>query len=392
MPFLLEAATLGCAGLVAYHHAAYPLLLGRLAARRPAPSRGPEPVDLPRVTLVMPAYNEAAYIAAKIRNLATLDYPADRLQVIVGCDGCSDATATIARDAAVEPECRHLRVEVVDFAENRGKVAVLNDLVGRADGDIVALSDVSALVSLDALRLAAGWFADPEVGVVCAGYRFLAPGSPGEATYWRYQTAIKQREARLGSTQGAHGALYMFRRPLFRPLPVDTINDDFVLPMTMVGGGCRAVYDPEMVALELERASLDVDRRRRRRIAAGNAQQVVRLAGLLRPSHGWTAFMFASGKVLRVAMPFCLALALAGSLALAPGSAIFAVLAAVQLAAWLAAAVAALLPDDRRPRLLARILYVLGGHVASAHGTLRWLCGLDRGRWRRVTSPREVAP
>lgn len=321
MFILLGAATLGCAGLVGYHHAAYPLLLRWLASRRPPPVRSLVACDLPEITVVMPAYNEAGYIAAKIRNLAALDYPADRLRVLIGCDGCTDGTAAAARAAAAEPECGGLRVEVIEFARNRGKVAVVNELVSRVEGPIVAMSDVSALISLDALRLAAGWLTAPEVGVVCGGYRFLRPGSAGEATYWRYQTAIKQQESRLGSTLGAHGALYIFRRDLFRPLAPDTINDDFVLPMVIVGQGHRAVYEPEMVALELEQASLGTDRLRRRRIAAGNAQQAVRLRGLLSPRHGWTAFMFASGKALRVAMPLCLLVSLAGSLALASGSA-----------------------------------------------------------------------
>jgi cellulose synthase/poly-beta-1,6-N-acetylglucosamine synthase-like glycosyltransferase len=390
VPLLLEATTLGGLGLAAYHHAAYPLLLRWLAGRQPEERRPEACGDLPHVTLVMPAYDEAEHIAAKIRNLAALDYPADRLLVLVGCDGCRDDTAARACAAGREPECAHLRLEVVEFPENRGKVAVLNDLVGRVAQGIVALSDVSALISLDALRLAADWFRDPGTGVVCAGYRFLRPGTPGEATYWRYQTAIKRQESRLGSTLGAHGALYLFRRELFRPLPGDTINDDFVLPMSMVALGRRAVYEPEMVALELERASLATDRSRRRRIAAGNAQQAVRLRALLDPRQGWPAFMFASGKVLRVAMPLCLLVALLGSLLLAPGSPLFALAAAAQLLAWLAAAAAAVLPERRRPVLLARILYVLGGHVASAHGTLRWLTGRDRGRWRRVATPSEI--
>lgn len=390
MPVLIEAATLGGLGLAAYHHAAYPILLRWLADRQPERRRPAAGGDLPHVTLVMPAFNEAAFIAAKIRNLAAVDYPSDRLRVLVGCDGCSDDTAARARAAALEPECADLHIEIVEFPENRGKVAVLNDLIGRVAEGIVALSDVSALISLEALRLAADWFRDPATGVVCAGYRFFRPGTPGEATYWRYQTAIKRQESRLGSTLGAHGALYLFRHELFRPLPGDTINDDFVLPMSMVAQGRRAVYEPEMVALELERASLATDRARRRRIAAGNAQQAIRLHALLHPRHGWPALMFASGKLLRVAMPLCLLMSLLGSLLLSPASPFFALAAGAQLVAWLGAAIAAALPEQRRPAILARILYVLGGHLASAHGTLRWLFGLDRGRWRRVTTTSEI--
>lgn len=386
METLLAAGTLASLGLAAYHHAAFPLALRGLtrlapAPERPAPAAGP----LPRITLLMPAYNEAAYIAEKIRNLAAIDYPAERLEVLVGCDGCTDMTAAIAREVGDEPECRHLRLQVVEFMANRGKVAVLNDLVRLADGEIVALSDVSALVSVDALQLAAAWFARPEIGVVCAGYRLLRPGSVGEAAYWRYQTAIKRAESRLGSTLGAHGALYLFRRDLFRQLPGDTINDDFILPMAIVGRGFRAVYEEEMVALELEQSDLALDRRRRRRIAAGNTQQVIRLLGLLHPRHGWTAFLFASGKVLRVLMPFLLAAGLLGSLALAPHSVLFALLAVLQLLLLGAATARALSPSHPLTRHFAVPHYLVSGHLAGLAGSLRYLAGLERGRWHRAT-------
>lgn len=383
MDALIAAGTLTSLGLAAWHHVGFPLALKTAARHRKSPVR-PAAGPLPRITLIMPAYQEAAYVAAKIRNLAALDYPSDRLKVVLGCDGCTDATANLARAAHAEPECRHLDLEIVEFSRNRGKVAVVNDLVEAADGDIVAMSDISALVSMDALRLAADWFADPDVGVVCATYRLLQPGSPGEAVYWRYQTAIKLAESRVGSTMGAHGALYLFRRALFTPLEADTINDDFILPMRIVAQGFRAVYDPDLVALELERADPALDARRRRRIATGNVQQAVRLLDLLAPRHGWTAILFGSGKVLRVAMPVLLVLAVAGTAWLAPSSLFFRGLLALELLGLAAAALRALTPRSRLTAPLAPLHYLTVGHLASVVGLIRYLRGHD-GRWQRAT-------
>ena len=322
----LEIITLTSIALVVYHHAGYPIILRMLRQRRQATKpdaikRGYQYTtrddDMPSVAIVIPAYNEAQWIAEKIRNLAVLDYPPKQLQVIIACDGCTDDTASIARSVAQEPACQHLQLECRDFSVNRGKVAIINDVVSTVECDIVALSDVSALISIDALLIAAGHFKDPEVGVLNGYYRLLNPGSEGEQTYWRYQRQIKASEALLGATLGAHGAFYLFRRSLFQPLPVDTINDDFVLPMEIVSKGYRADYIDSINALELEQASDTMDHQRRKRIAAGNLQQLLRLKHLLLPKYKGVAFTFASGKGLRVLVPFLMYTTLIGSILLA---------------------------------------------------------------------------
>ncbi|HEY5718752.1 MAG TPA: glycosyltransferase family 2 protein [Gammaproteobacteria bacterium] len=395
---LIAGITLASGALAAYHHVGYPLLLRRwarraqtrlTALRRRGYLARPGDRSLPSVTLIVPAYNEAEHVAAKVRNLAALDYPASHLQVVLACDGCSDATAERARAAHAEPECRHLRLEVREHRVNRGKVAVLNEAIAQADSTLVALSDVSALISVDALLVAAAHFADPATGVVAGGYRLLAPGSAGEAAYWDYQLAIKRGEAALGAPLGVHGAFYLFRRALFTPLEADTINDDFVLPMRIVAAGHRAVYEPAIAALELEQADPALDARRRRRIAAGNLQQAWRLRRLLHPRYRGIAFAFASGKALRAVMPLLLLLALAGSLALAPASPWFALLAALQLAVYGTALFRQLRPGARVPRLVSTLHYLVSGHVAGLIGGLRYLAGLERGRWQRATLTKE---
>lgn len=395
---LLAFVTALSGALVVYHHLLYPLALARLAARRssprPAPWRrryleSPRDRTLPSLTLVVPAFNEADVIADKVRNLATLDYPSDKLDVVIACDGCTDATADLARAAAAEPECRRLAVTVLEFQENRGKVAIVNDVVPRCGSDLVALSDASALISVDAPLLAAGHFSDPDIGVVCGTYRLMAPGSDGEAAYWRYQVGIKRREGAVGAPLGAHGAFYVFRRELFRPLPADTINDDFVLPMEIVARGWRSVYEPSIVALELERADGALDRRRRRRIAAGNVQQAIRLRRLGHPQFGGIAFIFLSGKALRAAMPLTLLTLFLGSLVLAFQSALFAAALGAQVLVYGLAVIRSMMPRRSAPKVVEMIHYLVIGHLAGLIGAVRYLLGLERGCWRRAAPSME---
>ncbi|MBK8175953.1 MAG: sugar transferase [Rhodospirillales bacterium] len=390
MMTLVAGMTVASLVLLVYHHAIYPALLWAWARRHPVtlPSVSPRryrPTDadrlLPSVVVLVPAFNEAAVIGDKIRNLAVLDYPAERLRVVIACDGCGDETAAIARAVAEQPECRHLRVEVREFSVNRGKLALINALVPEMGDEVIALSDASALVSVDALLIAARRFTDPQVGVVCGTYRLLRAFGAGEAAYWGYQTKLRDQESVVGGAIGAHGAFYLFRARLFRSLAADTINDDFVLPMSIVAHGARAVSDPRIVAIELERATAEQDRRRRQRIAAGNLQQLLRLRQLIHPRFGGTAFAFASGKGLRAITPLLLLLAVVGSLALAGQAMVFAAPAVVAAAACGVTVASTLWPGGRWPRTVDRISYVVSGYVAAFVGSCRYLLGREGCGW-----------
>jgi cellulose synthase/poly-beta-1,6-N-acetylglucosamine synthase-like glycosyltransferase len=379
--------------LIVYHHAIYPLLLAWIARRRPfalasaieSPDTdtGPD-TRLPSITLIIPAYNEEDFIAEKIRNIGAMDYPPDLLAVRLVCDGCSDRTAEFAMQTAREPECNHLDFDIIGFAENRGKVVVLNDSIQQAGTDIIALSDVSALVSIDAMRILARRFSDPGVGVVSSNYRLLNPGSAGEAIYWRYQRQLKQSEAALGGLLGAHGAFYAFRRELFQRFEPDTINDDFILPMRIIAQGYRGIYEPEVNALELECASDRIDSQRRRRIAAGNVQQLLRLRELLSPRYRGVAFAFASGKALRVLMPLLMLIALAGSALLSTTSWWFALLASGQVVVYVNAALTHLRGCSTANRYSRALCYLVRGHLSNLVGTIAYLRGRFRQGWTGI--------
>jgi cellulose synthase/poly-beta-1,6-N-acetylglucosamine synthase-like glycosyltransferase len=399
----LIIVTLFCAFLVVYHHIGYPLLLTFLTKKKILQSTIQETKKVttrserqyeisdsdknyPSITLVMPAYNEARWVAEKMRNLAALDYPQDRLKVVIGCDGCTDKTYQIAIATSNEPELANLNLSIVNFSINRGKVALLNTLLADINSDLIALTDTSALLSIDALLITATHFKEPKVGVLTGHYRFVSAGSKGEQAYWNYQSKIKASEAALGSTLGAHGAFYVFRGELFTPLASDTINDDFILPMTIVAAGYRADYDSDINALELEKTMAEQDSQRRRRIGAGNLQQLIRLKSMLLPRYKGVSFTFLSGKALRVLMPILMIISLLGCLLLAQSYLFFTVLSALQICAYFAAIYAIIVPSRYSPKMCKLLAYLVNGHFASFIGALRYLLHLDKNRWIKINN------
>ncbi len=387
MSNFIDYAFAAVGGLLIWHHLLHPPVLRFFAHF----ANGPEPTGTtgdgppPRVTVVVPAYQEERHIARKIRNLAALDYPRDRFSAVVLLDGCTDRSEEFARAALAELGPAAEGIELRAFAENRGKVAVLNEAIAAVADGIVVLTDASAEVEPDALRRVVAHFSRPAVGVVSGAYGFAYEPSPGEKMYWIYQTRVKAAEAALGAPMGAHGAFYAIRREAWKPLPADTINDDFVMPMSIVADGYRGVYDQEIKTFEREPSRPSDDLRRRMRIAAGNLQQTVRLARLLDPRRPGIAFAFLSGKGLRAFVPMLVAAAMlltaAGAILQDP---FYVALLVTGSCALLSGPLARVMGPDA-PRLLRATSYVIEGHASGVMGTFAWLRGPGAVRWGRDT-------
>ena len=375
--------------LIVYSHAIFPLVLKALR-KNVAGDTGfslPAIKGYPSITIVVPAYNEEEYIADKIINLATLDYPSDKLKIVVYCDGCSDYTALAAEGAIYSDLCQSLNVDLIEADQNIGKIAALNKIIPDLKADIIALSDVSALLSIDALLIAAAHFENEDIGFVGGTYDFAEDGSVGEETYWRYQRGVKQGESALGGPIGCHGAFYLFRQKLFTPLAKDTVNDDFILPMEILGQGYKGVYEPDIMALELETAGGAQDFNRRIRIATGNVQQVFRLLHLLSPKHGGVALSFFSGKALRAFMPILLVMCLVGSLILCQSqsvliSGVFYAGSAAQILIYAIALFKQVLPQHQ---VVEAIYYLVSGYIAGLIGLYRYATGKHKGKWARAS-------
>jgi cellulose synthase/poly-beta-1,6-N-acetylglucosamine synthase-like glycosyltransferase len=302
------------AGFAVYVYLGYPILLwGLQAVLRSAPR--PQPVE-PSVSLLVAAYNEAAVIADKIRNSLALDYPAEKLEVVIASDGSKDATAEIVNSFTGSESGG--RVRLLNYEKNRGKMAVLNDAVRELRGDIVAFSDASSMLAADSVRILVQSFSDPHVGAASGVYRLLkkdqAHLGSQEDLYWKYETFLKVQEARLGAFTGAHGSLYAIRRALY-PFPtVNTINDDFTIPMRILERGYRVAYVPAAVAYEEAHEMEGFSRRVR--ITAGNIEQMREFKSLIWPPRPFVLFCLLSHKTGRLLVPLFMVIALVANITL----------------------------------------------------------------------------
>jgi cellulose synthase/poly-beta-1,6-N-acetylglucosamine synthase-like glycosyltransferase len=268
------------------------------------------PVE-PTVSLLIPAYNEGDVIERKIENSLALDYPAGRLEIVVASDGSKDDTAEVAKrfDDGT-------RVRVFAYAQNRGKIPAMNASVPELRGEIVVFSDAAAMLFPDSVRKLVENFADPEVGAVSGLYKVVKADEvdigKSEDFYWKYETFLKVQESRLASTLGGHGHLHAIRKELYPFPPPGTINDDYVIPVSVLGKGYRAVYEPSAVVFEEAHEMTGFGRRIR--IMAGNIQQLREIGSLLWPLRAMPLFFFLSHKVSRLLVPFAMVAALMANL------------------------------------------------------------------------------
>ncbi|NUO80885.1 glycosyltransferase family 2 protein [candidate division KSB1 bacterium] len=379
-----------CLGVLFYTFIGYPLLVFALAHVRrglePAPGKAQAQTylhdhDWPTVSFLILAYNEERVIRKKVENTLDLDYPRDRLKIVVASDGSTDQTnAMLSCYGANE-------ITFLPLTPRQGKTTVLNQVIPTLDGEIVVLSDASGLVKPEALKKLLRHFKNAHVGCVSGVYSFDTEDeslrSATEKVYWHYETFLKKYESRVHSTIGAHGALYGFRRRLFKPLHKKTINDDFILPMRIIKEGYRVQYEPEAVVVEDESTTLNGEFNRRIRINVGNFQQIYMLRSLCNPMRGIVALQFVSHKVLRLASPFfILALPFACFLAQAP---FYWFLLDLQLAFYLAGALGFLQEYvGLRIRYLYIPFYFLMGNLSTVFGFVRFVLRKQSILWKRV--------
>ncbi len=391
---ILEIAFWLSAAALVYTYILYPVLLVLISAcrqvradlryvlqgmTRRVDARGADGV--PTVAVLVAAYNEERHIAERIRNLLALDYPAERLRIYIGSDGSSDATNRIVEAA------RHERVEFRPFTQRRGKPSVINDLAACAREEILVFTDANTSFQPDAVRRLVRHFGASGIGCVCGELRLVAPaGSENpDNLYWRYERMLKFFEGRLGALLGANGGVYALRREHYRPIPPDTIVDDFSISVDLIERGLRCHYDPEASASEEVPPRIGDEFRRRVRIGIGNYQALRRHVGLLHPRHGYRALAFFSHKCLRWFAPHFMVLALLSNAALCmDGRVLWLSLFALQVLFYLLALAGHLM--SRRgpvPRLLRLPLFFVSMNMALLLGFFRFLTGTFSGAWAR---------
>jgi cellulose synthase/poly-beta-1,6-N-acetylglucosamine synthase-like glycosyltransferase len=337
----------------------------------------------PPVAILVAAHNEEAWIGKRIANALAVDYPRERMRVVIASDGSEDRTNEFVKHLAASDA----RVHLLAFSQRRGKAATLNDAITQIDAEIVMFSDANTMYEHTVAKRLVARFADPSVGVVC-GRLILHDAETGrniDSLYWRYETFIKKCEAKLGGLLGANGAIYAMRRELYQPIPSNTIIDDFVIPLlAKLRCRCRLVYEERAVAHEETALSIGDEFRRRSRIGAGGYQSLAILWPLLNPIYGWTAFTFWNHKVLRWCVPALLLAALVTNIFLWRTSPYHYSLAFQVGFYCLAIAGLRVGGQSFTARLIRAIGLFCIMNVALAAGFWQWLFVRQRGTWRRT--------
>jgi cellulose synthase/poly-beta-1,6-N-acetylglucosamine synthase-like glycosyltransferase len=378
-----------CALAIVYAQVGYPLVLralvsGRRGREAMGGPKAPQPLGLgappgerPMVSLIVPAYDEEEVIAEKVADALRLDWPRERLQIIVASDGSADATAERAREAGAD-----LVLELPPL----GKVAALNAAVAEADGEFLAFSDANSEWAPDALGRLLAPFADERVGYVCGQVRFLAPGGDNlEGAYWRYEMAVRAMESELAGITAGNGAIYAVRRSAYETLPPSG-SHDLSFPFRLAKRGLRSLYAPAARAEEKMVPTIGGEFARKRRMMVGLWDIVVG-EGMLIP-RGYPplfAFELFSHRLLRYATPFLHVLVLLANLVLL-GSGWFYYLTLIAQAGVLGiAALSARLPDDAVVRIARYYVLTQASIVLGLWDRLRHGSG---GRWEKAAGTR----
>lgn len=323
------------AGIV-YTHLGYPLLLRLLVAFRRAPDAPPAMEELPRVSLIVAAYDEEEVIAAKVANALALDYPRDRLEIVVASDGSADATAERARAAGAG---------LVLELPRGGKLATQNAAAERASGELLAFSDANSEWRPDALRQLVAAFADPAVAYVCGQVRFLDPsGDNLEGAYWRYEMALRRMESSLAGVTAGNGAIYAVRAADYLPLDPSG-SHDLSFPFAFAKRGKRSLYAPAARAEEKMVPTTAGEFARKRRMMRGLWDIVV--GERMVSPRGYSAlyaFELFSHRLLRYLTPFLHLLAFLANLALLGSGTVYVVTYGIQVAAIAAGLLGGSLP------------------------------------------------
>ncbi len=333
----LEIVFWAALGLIVYAHLGYPLLLWALSR---AFGEGPPSSDLagelPAVTLVIPAYDEEQVIERKIANARELDYPTDRLEIVVASDGSMDRTVELARAAGAD--------RVLELPRG-GKVAALNQAVREANGAILAFSDANSYWRPDALRRLVARFADERIGYACGQVRFSGgEGGNQEGIYWRYEMAVRSMETRLAGITAGNGAIYAVRREAYIDLDPSR-GQDIGFPFELTKRGWRAVYEPAAVAEEKMAPTVEGEFRRKRRMMWGLWDVMLRW-GMLDPrgyGPGYALEIY-SHRLLRYLTPWLHLIAFGANVALLGDGSLYVVTMALQLALLLGALLGRFIP------------------------------------------------
>lgn len=380
-PLLINIALVvfwSCLAVCVYIYFGYPALLWVLSRFKSRPVK--EGDVTPKATFVIAAYNEEGVIGQKIENCLSLDYPADKLEILIASNGCTDRTNEIVRSYD-DPRVRLICLE------KPGKMEAVNEGVRQATGEIIVFSDADFVLDHHTLRLMARKFADPEVGGVSGARK---PGitrkgdatGEGEGLYVRWDKLQKILESRIGSVYAADGLLYAIRKSLYVPLTDPSRGDDMTISTQIPMQGYRLVFEPQATAWETGTIHAKSEFRRKARIANRCTRAMLGHGSRLFTS-GFYSLELLSHKVVRHMIPFFLIPMLFASIVLATVSPFYAVMLGGQLAVYVLAIVGAMLRETRfgYVKIFSVPYYFCFVNAAAFVGLLRLIRGQGTAAW-----------
>jgi cellulose synthase/poly-beta-1,6-N-acetylglucosamine synthase-like glycosyltransferase len=367
--------------MILYIYIGYPALLRLLCVITKPPKPRADDIVLPGVSLLISAYNAEGVIDAKLRNALELDYPRDRLEIIVVSDGSTDRTTEIvSRFAGSGILLRH-------FEERTGKTRCLNEALPAAKGAIIVFSDANSTYDRNALKELVKHFSDETIGFVTGRTHYVSPMTDPELTpiglYSRIETMVKECESALGSCIGADGAIFAVRKELYRPLGRFDIND-LVVPFMVIEQGFRGMLEPNAVCTEEKSAGAKEEFVRQIRISNRTIRALLEYRYLANPFRfGFLSFQLLSHKLGRMFVPFLMATLLASNLVLLMSGAFYiAAFIGQALLYWLATAGRTRASFDALTDLRATVRSFMLVNLAILVGWVTYLKGETYATWR----------
>lgn len=365
---------------VAYAYFGYPLVLRALEKLSPKPLKSASARVLPSVTVIVPAYNEASVIGKKLDNLLALEYPKDKLQIVVVSDGSTDETDKLVAEWSNRGSLTAIRVP-----ERRGKANALNVGLNEAAGEIVVFSDSSIMLDPYALSAIVAPFSDESVG--CVSGEDHIPSGGGEGLYGRYELYLRNRESAVSSIVGASGSFYAQRRELCHPF-VDGLAPDFLSVLHTVEAGFRAVTEPRAFGHMSAVANPEEEFRRKVRTLLRGMSTLWVKRHLMNPfRYGRFSWVLLSHKAIRWLVPLFLFALFASNLAMV-GNPFYAIVLLLQVVFYSLALLAWYRVSDMQNRVLGKVpLYFSIANVAIALAWIKFLMGTRQELWepsRRV--------
>jgi cellulose synthase/poly-beta-1,6-N-acetylglucosamine synthase-like glycosyltransferase len=372
--------------VLAYTYAGYPLLVYLVSILKP---RGIQRGEIePTVTVLITAYNEEKDLRAKLENTFALDYPAEKLEILVASDCSTDATDEIARSFAGRG------VKLYRQQSRQGKTAAQNAAVELAGGEIILFSDATTMYRPDVLRTVMPNFNDASIGCVAGKLIYVDPANTnigkGARSYWNYETFLKEAESRACSLIGVSGALYAVRRNAYVPMYPEACSD-FLIATKLYEQGLRTVYEPAAICTEETNRQPERELQMRVRVITQTLTDLGRHLYMMNPLRsGFYAVQLFSHKVLRYAVPVWLILLYASSAVLSFGYDIFLLLFALQTVFYGIAALSwVLTKGGRHTALIAMPQYFVLANIASIIAFFGFLRGVTMATWEPIRETSE---